>query len=155
MFWHSDLMICEHAEKVDIRSYGQHPPRGRLFHRGRPIAITSTPCTFGGCRYWFLCPGCGRRCAILYPTLCRTCRRGRYLLETLSPENRRILKAHRLRRRLGQRKGGLEKPMPPKPHLMRWHTYLRLRRELQALEKQIARDAVRAFPSIGPLPDGD
>lgn len=28
--------------------------------------IESTPCFFGGVRWWFYCPKCGRRCRILY-----------------------------------------------------------------------------------------
>ena len=42
------------------------------------IRLEWTPCTFGGSRPWFLCPGCGRRVAILYgpglPLECRVCR---------------------------------------------------------------------------------
>lgn len=41
------------------------------------VGLTATPCTFGGSRVWFLCPGCGNRCAVLYAFSvrfrCRTC----------------------------------------------------------------------------------
>jgi len=30
------------------------------------IALKTTDCFFGGFRYWFQCPGCARRAAILY-----------------------------------------------------------------------------------------
>lgn len=30
------------------------------------VHIDSTPCNYGGCRWWFLCPSCHRRCRILY-----------------------------------------------------------------------------------------
>jgi hypothetical protein len=30
------------------------------------VELGRTPCTFGGARRWFICPGCGRRCALLY-----------------------------------------------------------------------------------------
>lgn len=44
-----------------------------------PIQLAQTRCYFGGLRYWFLCPHCGRRSGKLYrrPTgkifLCRIC----------------------------------------------------------------------------------
>ena len=30
------------------------------------ISLVTTPCNFGGVRYWFGCPSCGRRVAVLY-----------------------------------------------------------------------------------------
>lgn len=30
------------------------------------VDIEATPCFYGGQRWWFWCPGCGRRCRILY-----------------------------------------------------------------------------------------
>ena len=41
------------------------------------VAITRTPCNYGGHRPWFICPGCSGRVAILYMGgphfLCRHC----------------------------------------------------------------------------------
>lgn len=130
-------MICERAPQIDIRAYGQNPPHGKFLHDGRPVALTSTACTFGGVRWWFLCPGCGRRCAILYPRLCRLCCKGRYAVESLSPANRRVTKAIRIRTRLGQRNGGICVEFPAKPPRMRWHTYMRIRKAAQELETSI------------------
>ena len=30
------------------------------------VSLLTTPCNFGGVRYWFGCPDCGRRVAVLY-----------------------------------------------------------------------------------------
>ena len=30
------------------------------------VSLVTTPCTFGGVRYWFGCPDCGRRVGVLY-----------------------------------------------------------------------------------------
>ncbi|MDA8169511.1 MAG: hypothetical protein M0Z59_07420 [Nitrospiraceae bacterium] len=30
------------------------------------FSITSTPCFYGGDRFWFICPGCGKRARVLY-----------------------------------------------------------------------------------------
>jgi len=40
------------------------------------VRIDKTPCHYGGVRYWFLCPKCGKRVAILYCAkyfVCRHC----------------------------------------------------------------------------------
>ena len=40
------------------------------------IKLASTPCSYGGIRYWFLCPKCDRRIGTLYLSgyfLCRYC----------------------------------------------------------------------------------
>jgi len=46
------------------------------------IPLLSTPGTFGGTRDWFGCPGCRRRCAVLYALggcfRCRECHRLAY-----------------------------------------------------------------------------
>ncbi|CAN7464688.1 hypothetical protein LJR296_002956 [Cupriavidus necator] len=45
------------------------------------IGITTTPCTYGGGRPWFVCPHCHKRRALLYlarQVACRTCFRMTY-----------------------------------------------------------------------------
>ena len=58
------------------------PNRGALPLVREVIHLDMTACTFGGTRPWFSCPGCGRRCAILYPVAgrfrCRVCQRLAY-----------------------------------------------------------------------------
>lgn len=127
-------MICETQTQIDVRRLGRDLPRG-MWIISEWVWITTTPCHFGGVRYWFLCPNCDRRCAILYPQVCRICADGRYEVELLSPEHRKITRAIRLRRRLGQTEGGTIARFPKKPKWMRWHTYLRLRAQSEALEK--------------------
>jgi hypothetical protein len=95
------------------------------------------PVRAGGHRLWFICPSCGRRCAILYPTRCRKCVNGRYAVELMTPHDRKISKAIELRRRLGQMSGGTIAAFPPKPKWMRWHTYLARRAKSMALETEI------------------
>jgi hypothetical protein len=38
----------------------------RVREIGQVICLESMPLHFGGIRWWFLCPGCSRRCAFLY-----------------------------------------------------------------------------------------
>ena len=129
-------MICERAEKLDLRGFRETLPPS-LVYRGVTIEIVRTGCHLGGSRPWFLCPYCGRRCLILYPTKCRLCAKGRYAQELRSVEDRRLHRAFKWRKRLGQGPGGIIAPYPPKPKWMRWHTYLRLRRRSEALELEI------------------
>jgi hypothetical protein len=51
----------------------------RLFNTKQDVIARPTPLHFGGVRWWFDCPGCGRRCSKLYLPLrgegflCRLC----------------------------------------------------------------------------------
>jgi hypothetical protein len=129
-------MICERQTQIDVRRLGRDLPRG-MWIMSQWVRITTTPCHFGGVRYWFQCPRCDRRCAILYPQVCRICGDGRYEVELLIPAHRKITKAIRLRRRLGQTSGGIVAQFPKKPKWMRWHTYLNLRAKSEKYEKQL------------------
>ncbi len=51
--------ILLHYNVTDNRT-GQSSERRYFIH------FESTPCNYGGKRWWFLCPDCGRRCRILY-----------------------------------------------------------------------------------------
>ncbi len=129
-------MICERQQQIDVRLLGRDLP-DRKWIVSQWVRITTTPCHFGGVRYWFICPNCDRRRAILYPKVCRTCGDGRYEVELLSPSNRKITKAIRMRRRLGQNEGGTIAPLPKKPKWMRWHTYLNLRAKIKTYEMEM------------------
>lgn len=63
-----------------LRKEGGLSGREDILHGpGASIPLTQTPCFFGGHRFWFECPQCGRRVAILYMPksesryLCRYC----------------------------------------------------------------------------------
>lgn len=128
-------MICERMNRIDIRRLPWPlPDHVQIGHI--TVHTTTTPCHLGGHRYWFLCPACDRRCAILYPYACRLCVKGRYACEAESPQDRRIMRALKVRAQLGQTERGLMAPFPSKPKRMRWHTWLRLRRA--ALEREAA-----------------
>ena len=91
-------------------------------------AIT-TP-RYGGQRYWWLCPACGRRCAYLYGGKIFACRRCHNLTyasaQSGDPRQERVerrLKA--IHRRLGG-DGGIFDQLPEKPPHMHLSTYMRL-----------------------------
>ena len=144
-------MICEHQKQVDIRKVRLRLDEAdEIMVADRWVKITSTGCHLGGRRYWFVCPGCARRCAILYPHLCRICIKGRYRSETLNPHRRKIRKAIKWRRQLGQKEEGTLSPFPTKPARMRWTTWIRLRNRSMALEAEMWEEEARMLGMIGP-----
>jgi hypothetical protein len=61
-----------------------------------------------------------------------------YKSTTLSPLDRLFEKAMAIRRRLGQRGGGLRNPFPPRPKHMKERTYGRLRLECSLIQLRLA-----------------
>lgn len=124
-------MICDHTAQFDIRKLAKlrcHLPDWFEFADGE-LSTTWTYTNFGGRRQWFLCPVCHRRCAIIYchsKTLkigCRICFKGRYLSEHMSQKGRKLHAALKVRKQLGQRRGGIVAPFPSKPKGMHWKTF--------------------------------
>ena len=99
------------------------------------VPIEWTPCTFGGVRPWFVCPGvingvrCGRRAAILYGPgkyfLCRHCYDLRYKSQRENKIYRALHRAQNIRERLGGSRSMME-PFPERPKGMHHDTYFRL-----------------------------
>ena len=100
-----------------------------------PIAVTWTPCNYGGQRPWFICPGCISRVAILYAGgphfLCRHCYKLTYASQRETWTDRAMRRARRIRQRFDGSLSLLE-PFPPKPKWIRWRTYWRLRKVSEA-----------------------
>lgn len=92
-------MITEGGE---IRMTGTHD--GRRLDQG--IALTRTPCNYGGDRPWFGCPFCSRRCGKLYlggdGFACRDCYGLRHASTRKDALTRLHLKKNRLTARLGK-----------------------------------------------------
>ncbi len=102
------------------------------------VRWTTTTPRYGGQRYWWLCPACGRRCAYLYSGkvfACRICYGLTYeSAQTGDPRRERIERRLRtIHRRLGGT-GGLWDPLPDKPRYMHFDTYMRLFWEYHNLE---------------------
>lgn len=103
------------------------------------VPLEWTACHYGGQgRPWFRCPGCARRCAVLYcpwgKFRCRVCHRLPYPSQREAPPDRLLGKAIRLRERLGQEGGGVMAPFPERPRGMHDATYLRLRWQAKEAE---------------------
>lgn len=57
-----DLEFSWHGD--DARAVIEFTRNGRA--HVQEIALTRTPCNFGGVRFWFVCPGCGRKVGKVY-----------------------------------------------------------------------------------------
>lgn len=105
------------------------------------INLVTTACHMGGVRQWFECPiaNCRRRVAILYggeTFVCRKCRNLAYPSQGISSWERAILKADRLRDRLGWRPGIFNRTAMTKPKGMHWRTFARLVHRYSVLARE-------------------
>lgn len=102
------------------------------------VFFDKTPCNYGGHRFWFLCPGCGRRVAIIYGAgkffLCRHCYGLTYASQQEHKWDRLIRRARKIRRRLGADEGLQDLIIRPKG--MHVTTFNRLFRDAVKYEKR-------------------
>ena len=109
--------------------------------------MVTTPCRFGGVRWWWLCPATARKCTKLYlpngGRLFLSRGRGAYSLGYASQRGTWIDRAHgrvrRLYRKLGADYSGLCATWPEKPKGMRWATYERIIAALEKTEAELGR----------------
>lgn len=95
------------------------------------ISLDLTTSALGRERLWFLCPGCGRRVAILFGGKyfrCRRCLGLVYKSQQVSPPERALSRIQRNRTKLGGIPSLLAS-FPPKPRYMRWSKYFRMMEE--------------------------
>lgn len=104
------------------------------------VQMETTPCRFGGRRWWWLCPATMRRCSTLYlpngGTLFLSRGRGAYRLAYASQSASAMDRSHarlaRLHRKMGGDYDNPDAPPPPRPKWMRHQTYAGLVAELEA-----------------------
>jgi hypothetical protein len=82
------------------------------------VSIAWVPFNLGGRRPWFQCPGCAKHRRLLRfahgQWRCRQCHALKYQSQRLGSRDRQLLKASRIRRRLGG-EPQIGTPLPPKP----------------------------------------
>jgi hypothetical protein len=113
------------------------------------VKLTRTTSGIAPCT-WFLCPGCGRRCAVLHwqgRAGCRRCARLAYRSQSESPSDRALRRARAIRRSLGG-SGDLSESLPPRPKGMRRRTYIRRLEQLVAAEAQVWQGVARRAEAL-------
>ncbi len=142
--WAAVIELDHAAGAVELHGgSGMLRVRGADLARGiERVLIDGTPCGWGrgpgrGSRPWFLCPGCGRRCAVLFlrrgRLACRRCFGLAYRSQRLGRGDRLAWKCSKLMRRLGAATAPSTREIA-KPTRMRWRTFERLLLEAEALE---------------------
>jgi hypothetical protein len=121
--------------------------------QNQTVALSTSPCRFGGLRWWWRCPETDARCAkLLLPNGGRRfLSRAAYGLAYASQAEDAIMRAHRraagIHRRLRSDARLAGAPAPPRPRGMRQRTYERLAAELdeasRALDQAFLDGAVR------------
>ncbi|WP_244408287.1 hypothetical protein [Roseomonas fluvialis] len=115
-------------------------PSRRTGPQDQLVTLETTPCRFGGVRWWWVCPATGRRCATLYlpngGQLFLSRGRGAYRLGYASQSQDAMGRSHGRLRRLHRRLGGAythaDDVLPRRPKWMRWRTYERTWAEWEA-----------------------
>jgi hypothetical protein len=116
-------------------TYQWTPAGGGAIPRSTVFKLLEAPCHFGGSRYWFGCPWCGRRCAIVYGVSgdgyfgCRRCLRLGYSGESEGSMDRLWRKQRKLEARLGENYRKLK--------WMRMRTYERIWAQIDDVEERI------------------
>jgi len=105
------------------------------------IRLSTTPCRFGGVRWWAHCPRCDQRCAVLWGSsaafACRACQGLAYTSSQLSKANRFERKVRRVAERL-HATAKAQFHAYERPRGMRRRTYARLKARLQeAKEREV------------------
>ncbi len=119
---------------------------GEAEHVQDALPLVWTPCTFGGTRPWFACPGCGTRRGVLYLPpgesrfRCRECHGLAYSSTRMEPLERATERVRTVQRRLKPVCSYDPFAVPPRPQGMRASTYERVQGELR--EAQFRRDEV-------------
>jgi len=119
---------------------------GSWFAVDEMVRFLVTKPAFGGERFWFACPGCGRRCRVLFGGVrfrCRRCHGLRYSSQSETRADRASRGMWKVVRRLDPRTDFNE--LPSKPKGMHWRTYERLAERYAAYDKQWAIEAMRRF----------
>jgi hypothetical protein len=116
------------------------------------VLMDRTACTYGGTRYWWLCPSCGRRVAILYGPgqhyACRHCWKLAYTCQRETSSDRAARRADRIRRRFGWHVGILN-PEGGKPKGMQWRSFDRLKAEHNKFVNASLAGMMRKFGRLG------
>ena len=114
------------------------------------IRLDKTPCNYGGYRYWFRCPSCSKRVAVLYCAgayVCRHCLDASYGSQLQQPIDRLFSRAGAIRARLGW-VAGIAHGYGERPKRMHHSTYYKLLNEYDKLVRQICGASMEMIDKI-------
>jgi hypothetical protein len=150
------LELRSHDGAACVRYDIDHHSRstGPQEHR---ITLATTPCPFGGIRWWWICPATGRWVRKLYlpngGTRFLSRGPGAYRLAYVSQRHGWVDRVHVRSRRLYRRlhadySGPVDTFWPPKPKGMRWRTYNAICDRLEAEEHRLNIDLLHVLKRL-------
>ena len=114
------------------------------------MKLDRTPCHYGGYRYWYLCPHCGKRTSVLYRAglyVCRHCIGANYQTQLNQPLDNIRRKMHKVASKLKWVEVGY-KEVPLRPKGMHQKTFDRLHGYYQELEYRENLECMARFKSF-------
>lgn len=139
---HSRLSISDYHQQLTQLST-QSTVTLDYLHQGRrysyQVEVTTTPCNYGGVRYWWSCPKCSKRVAVLYCAgkyVCRHCMGLNYHSQHSTPLDRLFERVSVIRAKLGWQQG-IAHGHGSRPRYMHHSTYDRLVSEHDQLTQKI------------------
>lgn len=114
------------------------------------VKLDRTPCHYGGYRYWYLCPHCGKRTSVLYRAglyVCRHCIGANYQTQLNQPLDNIRRKMHKVASKLKWVEVGY-KEVPLRPKGMHQKTFNRLHGYYQELEYRENLECMARFKSF-------
>ena len=114
------------------------------------VKLDRTPCHYGGYRYWYLCPHCGKRTSVLYRAglyVCRHCIGANYQTQLNQPLDNIRRKMHKVASKLKWVEVGY-KEVPLRPKGMHQKTFDRLHGYYQELEYRENSECMARFKSF-------
>jgi len=108
-------------------------------HHSQTIQVSSLPCHYGGVRYYWHCPKCCRRAAVLYCAgsyVCRHCIGANYHSQLIQPIDRLFERVSIIRAKLEWQQG-IAQGHGSKPKGMHYSTYDKLVNEHDQLTAKI------------------
>lgn len=92
------------------------------------LKLTTTPCQYGGFRYWFICDQCNKRVGIVYEApnyICRYCLGLSYKSQLIQPHQRKAQQLIKIYKIMGWQ--GIEniESFGKKPKHMKYMTYIK------------------------------
>ena len=114
------------------------------------VKLDRTPCHYGGYRYWYLCPHCGKRTSVLYRAglyVCSHCIGANYQTQLNQPLDNIRRKMHKVASKLKWVEVGY-KEVPLRPKGMHQKTFDRLHGYYQELEYRENLECMARFKSF-------
>ena len=134
------LKIGDYKQQLNANSEAvtiSHAYKGKNYTYN--VKLAKTACNYGGYRFWWICPRCGRLATVLYCEVyftCRHCISAKYDTQLMQPVDKLFKRIEAIRKRLKWQRGMIHGE-GEKPKGMHYRTFNELVNEHRQLERKI------------------